>query len=131
MQVTNCMTRNPVCVTSNDTLARARELMDSGHFRRLPVIDNGRLVGMVSEGDLRQHWGYYESTKVNVAMTPDPVVIGAEATAEDAARLMLQRKIGGLPVMENGRLVGIVSTSDLLKALLSILGATEKVVQKE
>ena len=54
MQIANWMTRNPVCITRQDTLARAKELMDAGRFRRLPVIDNDKLVGIITERDLRQ-----------------------------------------------------------------------------
>ncbi|MGA7763573.1 MAG: CBS domain-containing protein [Candidatus Binataceae bacterium] len=61
MQIANWMTRDPVCITRQDTLARAKELMDAGQFRRLPVIDNDKLVGIVTERDLRQHWDYLDS----------------------------------------------------------------------
>ena len=128
MQIANWMTRNPVCITRQDTLARAKELMDAGRFRRLPVIDNDKLVGIITERDLRQHWDYLDSTKVDAAMTPDPVTIAPRVTAEDVARLLLQHKIGGLPVVENGKLVGIVSTSDLLRAFLNVVQAAEHIM---
>ncbi|MFZ1120735.1 MAG: CBS domain-containing protein [Candidatus Binataceae bacterium] len=128
MQIANWMTRDPVCITRQDTLARAKELMDAGQFRRLPVIDNDKLVGIVTERDLRQHWDYLDSTKVDAAMTPDPVTITPRVTAEDVARLLLQHKIGGLPVVENGKLVGIVSTSDLLRAFLNVVQAAEHIM---
>ena len=128
MQIANWMTRNPVCITRQDTLARAKELMDAGRFRRLPVIDNDKLVGIITERDLRQHWDYLDSTKVDAAMTPDPVTIAPRATAEDMARLLLQHKIGGLPVVENGKLVGLVSTSDLLRAFLNVVQAAEHIM---
>ena len=128
MQIANWMTRNPVCITRQDTLARAKELMDAGRFRRLPVIDNDKLVGIITERDLRQHWDYLDSTKVDAAMTPDPVTIAPRVTAEDVARLLLQHKIGGLPVVENGKLVGLVSTSDLLRAFLNVVQAAEHIM---
>ncbi len=128
MQIANWMTRDPVCITRQDTLARAKELMDAGQFRRLPVIDNDKLVGIVTERDLRQHWDYLDSTKVDAAMTPDPVTITPRVTAEDVARLLLQHKIGGLPLVENGKLVGIVSTSDLLRAFLNVVQAAEHIM---
>jgi len=128
MQIANWMTRNPVCITRQNTLARAKELMDAGRFRRVPVIDNDKLVGIITERDLRQHWDYLDSTKVDAAMTPDPVTITPRVTAEDVARLLLQHKIGGLPVVENGKLVGIVSTSDLLRAFLNVVQAAEHIM---
>jgi len=102
--------------------------MDAGRFRRLPVIENGELVGIITERDIRQHWGYLDSTKVDAAMTANPVTITSRDTAENAARLMLQHKIGGLPVVENGKLIGIVSTSDLLRALLNVVQAAEHIM---
>ncbi len=128
MQIANWMTRDPVCITRQDTLAKTKELMDAGRFRRLPVIDNDKLVGIITERDLRQHWDYLDSTKVDAAMTPDPVTITPRVTAEDVARLLLQHKIGGLPVVENGKLVGIVSTSDLLRAFLKVVQAAEHIM---
>ncbi len=128
VRIANCMTRNPVTVTPHDLLARAKALMDSGHFRRLPVMEQGKLVGMLTERDIRNHWGYLERTRVDAAMTPDPVTITPRISAEDAARLMLQHKIGGLPVVEEGELVGIVSTSDILKAFLNVVQAAQEIM---
>lgn len=128
MELAHWMSRDPVCISPDDTLATAKELMDTGRFRRLPVMNNGKLVGIITERDLRQHWGYLDSTKVDAAMTPDPVTITPRVTAENVARLMLQHKIGGLPVVENGQLVGIVSISDLLRALLNVVQAAEHIM---
>lgn len=125
MEITDWITRNPICISPNETLANAKELMDTGRFRRLPVIENGKLVGIITERDLRQHWGYLDSTKVDASMTPDPIMISSQVSAQDVARLMLRHKIGGVPVVENGKLVGIVSTSDLLRALLNVVEAVE------
>jgi acetoin utilization protein AcuB len=128
MQIASCMTRDPVTVTPHDLLARAKALMDSGRFRRLPVMEGGKLVGILTERDLRNHWGYLERTRVDAAMTPEPVTITPRITAEDAARLMLQHKIGGLPVIEDGALVGIVSTSDILRAFLNVVQAAQEMM---
>jgi CBS domain-containing protein len=125
MEITDWMTRDPICISPNETLANAKELMDTGRFRRLPVIENGKLVGIITERDLRQHWGYLDSTKVDASMTPDPIMINSQVSAQDVARLMLRHKIGGVPVVENGKVVGIVSTSDLLRALLNVVEAAE------
>jgi acetoin utilization protein AcuB len=130
MQIANWMTRDPVCITRQDTLAKAKELMDAGRFRRLPVMENGKLEAIITDRDLRQHWGYLDSTKVSAAMTSEPVTITPRTTAEDAVRLMLQHKIGGLPVVENGKLVGIVSTSDLLRALLDVMQAAQQIIEE-
>jgi CBS domain-containing protein len=128
MEIANWMSRNPACISPNDTLAAVKKLMDAGQFRRLPVVENDKLVGIITERDLRQHWGYLDSTKVNAAMTSDPVTVTPRNTAEDAAHLMLQHKIGGLPVVDNRKLVGILSTSDLIRALLNVIQAAEHIM---
>ncbi len=104
--------------------------MDTGRFRRLPVVDQGKLVGILTERDIRSHLGYLESTRVNAAMTADPATITPRTTAEDAARLMLEHKIGGLPVLDNGALVGIVSTSDVLRAFLNVVQAAQEIMNE-
>ena len=63
-------------------------------------------------------------------MTPDPITITPRVTAEDAARLMLEHKIGGLVVVDNGKLVGIVSTSDFLRALLNVVQAAQQIMEE-
>ena len=128
MEIANWMSRSPACISPNDTLAAAKKLMDAGRFRRLPVVENDKLVGIITERDLRQHWGYLDSTKVNAAMTSDPVTVTPRNTAEEAAHLMLQHKIGGLPVVDNRELVGILSTSDLIRALLNVIQAAEHIM---
>jgi acetoin utilization protein AcuB len=128
MQVTNWMTPNPVCVGPRESLAKAGALMAAGGFRQLPVVDNGNLIGIITDRDLRHHNGYLQSTLVDAAMTSCPVVISPADSVEVAAKLMIQHKIGAVPVVEYGHTVGIVSTSDLLKALLSIIQATKQMV---
>ena len=122
MHIANWMTRNPSFITPQDTLAQAKTMMDDGHFRRLPVVENGKLEAIITERDLRQHWGYLDSTKVSAAMTSGPVTITPSVKVEDAVHLMLKYKIGGLPIVEDGKLVGILSTSDVLRALLEVWG---------
>ena len=130
MHIANRMTRNPLCITPQDTLAKAKQMMDDGRFRRLPVVENGKLEGIITERDLRQHWGYLDSTKVSAAMTSGPVTINPSVSAENAIQLMLKYKIGGLPVVEEGKVVGILSTSDVLRALLDVLRATEEILKE-
>ena len=68
MQLANAMTSNPITVGSRDTLATAKSLMDAGRFRRLPVVDDGRLVGILTERDIREHTSALDRTRVNAAM---------------------------------------------------------------
>ena len=130
MHIANWMTRNPSSITPQDTLAQAKKMMDDGHFRRLPVVENGKLEAIITERDLRQHWGYLDSTKVSAAMTSGPVTLSPSVKVEDAVHLMLKYKIGGLPIVEDGKLIGILSTSDVLRALLEVLRATEVILKE-
>jgi acetoin utilization protein AcuB len=101
MQIFNWMTPNPTCVRPQDTLEKAKELMMAGGFRRLLVVEGDKhLVGMISERDVRQHLGYLADTKVNAAMASSPVSIPEFESAESAPKLMLQHKIGGIPVIK-------------------------------
>lgn len=123
MKVGDFMTPGPQTIGPKDMLSVADEKMRRGHFRRLPVVNEaGDLLGILSGGDLRQHEGYLPTTRVTAAMTEKPVTIAVDAPIEAAAETMLQHKIGGLPVLDSeGKLVGIVTESDLLRALLQRL----------
>jgi acetoin utilization protein AcuB len=128
VQLANAMTANPVTVSSRDTLAAAKRLMDAGGFRRLPVIDGGRLVGILTERDIRGYSGVLERTRVNAAMRPEVITATPADSVESAARLMLKHKIGGLPVAADGKLAGIVTMTDIVKAFLRVLEATEHIM---
>jgi len=131
MQISNAMTPNPVTIRSGDVLAKAKGLMEAGGFRRLPVVDDGHLVGILTERDLRAHAGHLENTRVNAVMRTSLVTVAPDETVEEAARLMLKHKIGGLPIVAaDGALVGIVTMSDLLAAFLRVLQATEQIVKR-
>jgi acetoin utilization protein AcuB len=128
MQIVNLMTPDPIAINPDDTLANAKASMDDGRFRRLPVVEDGRLVGILTERDIREHLGYLGSTRVNAAMRTALITVTPYDTVETAAQLMLKHKIGGLPIAAGGKLVGIVTTSDLLKAFLWISsGSTSEI----
>ena len=120
MQIANLMTADPITVTPQDKLSKARSLMIAGDFRRVPVVDEGYLVGILTERDLHKYSGFLESTRVNAAMRTGLVTVTTSDTVEDAARLILHHKIGGLPVVAGRRLVGIVTATDLLRAFLIV-----------
>jgi acetoin utilization protein AcuB len=128
MQIVNLMTSDPVTIHSHENLSKAKSIMDAGHFRRVPVVEDGRLVGILTERDLREYTGYLESTRVNAAMRTELVTVTPYGTVEDAARLMLKHKIGGLPIVADGKLVGIVTTSDLLRAFLAVVAGTSQIM---
>jgi acetoin utilization protein AcuB len=83
-------------------------------------------VGMLTERDLRAHAGYLETTKVNAAMSNPVISVSPNSTVQDAARLMLRHKVGGSPVLDAGKLVGIVTTIDMIGAFLQVVETLEK-----
>ncbi|MBI2998064.1 MAG: CBS domain-containing protein [Deltaproteobacteria bacterium] len=125
MLVGKRMSRNPVTVNTLDNLSTAKAKMRAGNFRRLPILEEGKLVGIVTEGDIREHVGNLERTEVKSCMTEGLLTVTPQTTLEEAATLLLNHKIGGLPVLEEGRLVGIITTSDVLQAFLDVMGASE------
>jgi len=126
MLVSNRMTKDPVTVTPEDLLIQARLKMQKGGFRRLPVVSDGQLVGIVTDRDLREHAGYLDRTEVKSAMSHKPITVTPATTVEASAQLMLKQKIGGLPVIEKGRLIGVITASDILQAFLDVMGASEE-----
>jgi acetoin utilization protein AcuB len=128
MQMFHVMTKHPETVGPGDLLSKAKEMMDAGGFRRLPVVQDGRVVGIVTERDLREHSGHLKSTRVDAVMKAPVVSVDSKTSVEEAARLMLANKIGGIPVVDAGKLVGVVTTSDLIRAFLSVVEATKKIL---
>jgi acetoin utilization protein AcuB len=114
------MTADPVTIGEEDLLELARERMERGRFRRLPVVDrDGRVVGIVTDGDLRQQHGYLVVTRVRAAMATNPITVAPHDPIGSAVDLMLTWKVGGLPVVDpDGRAVGIVTETDLLRGLV-------------
>ena len=121
MTVREWMTANPETIGPRDLLSLAQEKMDGGHFRLLPVVNpSGALIGILTERDMRPHTGHFVRTHVDAAMVEQLVTIGPDQPIESAAEILLQRKIGGLPVIDaGGKLIGIITTSDLLRAFLA------------
>ena len=108
------MAQKVVTVKPADTLAAAAAKMKTGKFRRLPVVEANKLVGIVSEFDLKRHAEALESTLVEAAMTRDPITVMPSETLQHAADLMRQHNVGALPVIHGGRLAGIVTAKDLM-----------------
>jgi acetoin utilization protein AcuB len=134
MLVRDVMTENPIIVSPQESLRSAIEKMASAGCRRLPVVVEGHVVGIVADLDirealnspiiLRERWQDEElidHATVEACMTPDPITVTPDTPVVEAARLMRDRKIGGLPVMVGDDLVGIVTETDLLDALIQVL----------
>jgi nucleotide-binding universal stress UspA family protein/CBS domain-containing protein len=109
------MCRVPVTVGPDDMLSKARAAMARYGVRHLPVVEGTRLVGILSDRDLPQHVGHFERTHVHVAMTPNPATVSADVGADTAARLMLDRRVRALPVVEGERVIGVLTASDILE----------------
>jgi acetoin utilization protein AcuB len=118
------MTANPATISPQDTLATAKEKMTNGKFRRLPVIQDGTLVGILTDRDILRFIGSEERTRVDGAMTETPLTISPTTPIEEAVRLMRLHQVSGLPVLESGKVVGIITTSDILQAFVEVSGAT-------
>jgi len=129
--VRDWMTTNPIAIGLKTTLPEAHKLMTEHHIRRLPVVDEGKVVGILTLGDVREaspsgatSLSIFElnyllaKLTVDKLMTREPVTIAATATISEAARLMLTNKIAGLPVVEEGKLVGIITESDIFRVLV-------------
>lgn len=129
--VAEIMTTDVLSVDPQNSVATAIRLMRTGQLRRLPVVQDGRLVGIVTSGDVRRITGLssvvrdpsgdnflWQHIPVANMMTFDVITASPDMLIAEAARLMIEHKIGGLPVVESGRLVGILTTSDLLEALI-------------
>jgi acetoin utilization protein AcuB len=121
------MTKDPVTVSPDDLLIQARLKMQKGNFRQLPVVADGQLIGIITDRDMREHAGYLDRTEVKAVMSRKPLSVTPAMTLEAAAQLLLKHKIGGLPVVENVRVVGIITRSDVLQAFLDVMGASEEI----
>lgn len=126
MLVSKRMTEDPVTVTPEDLLIQARLKMQKGGFRRLPVMSDGQLVGIITDRDIREHVGLLDRTEVKAAMSKTPITVMPATTVEAAAQILLKQKIGGLPVLEKNHLAGIITTSDIVQAFLDVMGASEE-----
>lgn len=134
---------HPVITVSPDTpIMDALRLMESEHIRRAPVIKDGKLVGIVAQKDLLNAspspvtslsvWEIHDLvSKITIkrVMTPKVITIQEDTPLEEAARLMADHRIGGLPVLHGDKITGIITETDLFKIFLELLGAREKGVR--
>ncbi|HEY3310439.1 MAG TPA: CBS and ACT domain-containing protein [Anaerolineales bacterium] len=132
------MSKPVITISPDMPISDALNLMKKEHIRRAPVVRDGKLVGIVSDKDLLNAspspvttlsiWEMnYLLSKVTVSqvMTPNVMTVGEDTPIEQAARIMADNKIGGLPVMRDGHVVGIITETDLFKVFLELLGARE------
>jgi signal-transduction protein with cAMP-binding, CBS, and nucleotidyltransferase domain len=114
--VDDLMTVDLIAVRPSDRIGRARDLMLTVKVHALPVMEGNDVVGIVTSSDLVENWP--DNDLVSTAMTSSPTVIDAEATLEEGASLMLERRIHHLLVEADGEVIGILTSLDLLRAFL-------------
>ena len=134
MRIRDVMTHDPITIGPNHSIGAALTRMRTGGFRRLPVIEKGKLVGIITDRDLRLAMnspyiireGWYDSylmehIEVRSCMTPDPVTLDADESLLCAVRTMRKHTIGGIPITDATGLVGIITETDLLNCLEQLL----------
>lgn len=132
MKVRDLMTTDVVTVGRNDELTLADDIMKMKRVRHLPVLEEGRLVGILTQRDLFQaalstamgfgekaRKEFLKTVRVKEVMTDQVLTIDPAADVKEAARQMLDHKVGCLPVVEKGKLVGLLSETDLLRVVAS------------
>lgn len=133
-QVSDWMSKPVISIEPHTTLPDAQSLMRAKMVRRLPIIADGRLLGIVTYGDLREaspsgatdlsvHELNYLLAKLPVEkiMAANPYTISPYASLTEAAKLMLERKIGGLPVVDGDEVVGMITESDIFRAFVHLM----------
>lgn len=127
LTVNDLMTVIPNTVTPGTTIRQVIELMKTQSCRQLPVLDNGKLVGIITDRDVRlvmnsplilhgrwQDDEILDNITAENCMTPDPMTVSPDTPAYQAANMLSSYKFGALPVVDNGTLVGIITVTDFL-----------------
>jgi acetoin utilization protein AcuB len=124
MKVKNCMQKDLIIIGRDALLQEAAVLMKQHSIRHLPVVEEGHLVGFITESDLRQYSfpSLEKDILVHEVMVLNPITINVNASVESAVRLIHDYKIGGLPVLDKKKLVGIITVIDLLSAFIDMMG---------
>ena len=144
MKVKELMTKKVIKLTPDDKVDKLFFLFNFENIRHVPVVSaKGELLGIISDRDLKKVLGTpkrqmerpdgtkftLSSRKVQTIMRRQPYTIGPEANAADAAALMAKRKIGALPVVSKGKLVGIITSTDILRAFVKLSNLVEPFTQ--
>lgn len=143
MLVKNWMSKNIIAVDINDSMQEAIKLLKENEIKMLPVMKKGKLVGIVTDRDLKRASASDATTldvhellflvskiKIKGIMTKDPIMIPDDFTVEETAEVLLKNKISGAPVIDNeGKVVGAITQTDLFKVLISLTGVGTKGLQ--
>ena len=134
MKVRDRMTTDVITVKASEPIRRAWGLVIDKKLRRFPVVEGDTLVGIVTDRDLRDatassvvliekqyHDFLLDTVLVESIMTTNPRTVTPDVSLKEAAKLILEMKVGGLPVVEEDRLAGIITETDLISALIEVL----------
>jgi acetoin utilization protein AcuB len=134
-RVGDIMGEKLVTISADDSLSTVEDIMTLGGVRHMPVVRGGQLVGVVSQRDLLraslsnltsfgsdQRRAFLLAVEIGRVMSAPPIVIEAEASPEEAALVMADRKIGCLPVLDRGALIGLLTETDLLRYFAGVVG---------
>lgn len=125
MRIKSFMIQNPITITEDASIEEAIELMKNNSIRHLPVVGEGKILkGFVTLSDMKS--GLIPSMLAGLTlsdlMIKDPITVDPDSDVELAAQLIYKYKIGGIPVVKRGKLVGIITESDLLRAFIDMMG---------
>lgn len=143
MLVKNWMSKQTVTIDADGSMQDAMSLMKKHAIRMLPVIKKGKLVGIITDRDLKRasasdattleiHELLYLLSKIKVRdlMTRDPITVPADFTVEETAEVLLKNKISGVPVVdESGKVIGTITQSDLFRMLIALTGVGNRGIQ--
>lgn len=131
IRVRDCLSVDPATVGPKDSLRKVMSLLRRRDIRSVPVIENGKLIGIVTDRDVRQVATAYrlfrdedeirrytENLTVTAAMTADPMTIAPDAPLVEAAKILETYRISSMPVVDDGRLVGMLTVTDVLRVFV-------------
>ena len=128
MKVKKRMAKKLVTIRKHASVSDAINLMKKHSIRHLPVVEEGALVGWITEGDIRQAYlaSLIEQVSIGDIMINDPRTISPEANLEEAAEILYRHGIGGLPVVDNDKLVGVITVADIMAAFIEVMGILQE-----
>ncbi len=143
MLVKEWMATKPIVVDENTSIMKATQIMKENNIRRIPVVRDGRLIGIISDRDIKEaapskatsldvHELYYllSEIKIKDIMTPDPITLKENDSVEKAAVIMLENRISGMPIVDDdNHVIGIITETDVFKVMVSITGAYRSPIQ--
>jgi acetoin utilization protein AcuB len=142
MLVMNWMSKTVVPVDINDSMKDAIKLLKENDVNMLPVMEKGKLVGVLSDRDVKRSSASDATTleihellfliskiKVKDIMTKDPVTVPPDYTIEETAQVLLEKNISGVPVVDKKKVVGIITQTDIFRALISLTGVGKRGIQ--